>query len=244
MNTKIYATFDKSFDIGCRVVKWDEQEGLNFIPYSKYTKRNVDYEWLKKNLKQFTIHWSATYKAKHMFSGLNVRGLSCNFMICDDNVNGYATIHQCLPIMHAGWSQGVSGGRSFNTLGPGVEISYMPQKWETDMYDEHDQKKWGVPPHDSIKAPIHGTHMTVHLPTDAQMESLYKLIWGYCKLFPDIKAQFPKDNNGKYITTVLNKPHDYVGLLNHYNLRRSKIDAAGLDLAKIEKKVAEKMELK
>jgi hypothetical protein len=68
MNTKIYATFDKSFDIGCRVVKWDEPEGLNFIPYGRYTKRNVDYEWLKKNLKQFTIHWSVTYKAKHMFN--------------------------------------------------------------------------------------------------------------------------------------------------------------------------------
>lgn len=238
LNTKIWATFDKSFDIGCRVIKWDESDGFNFIPNKKYTKRDVSYEILKNKLTQFTVHWSVTYRSKYMFNGLKARGLSVNFMIDDDNVNGYATIHQCLPIMYAGWSQGSSGGRSFNSLGPGVEISYMPQKWETDMYDAHDQKKWGVPPHDSVRAPIHGTHMTVHLPTKAQMESLYQLIWGYCELFPEIKAEFPKDDNGNYITTVLSKPHDYVGLVNHYNLRRSKIDAAGLDLAKIEKEVA------
>ncbi len=238
-NTSIYATFDKSFDIGCRVVKWDEPEGLNLIPFKKYTKRDLSYSELQQKIKQFTVHWSVTYKAKHMFGGLKARGLSCNFMIDDDNVNGYATIYQCLPIVYAGWSQ----GGSFNGLGAGVEISYMPQKWEADMYDANDQKKWKVPPHDSIKAPINGTYLNVHLPTKAQMESLYQLIWGYCELFPDVKAEFPKDENGNYVTKLLKKPKDYVGLVNHYNIAKGKIDAAGLDLEKIEKEVATRKKL-
>lgn len=243
MNTTIWATPNRGFDIGCRVVKWDEPGGLNFIPYGRYTKRNVDYEWLKNNLTQLTIHWSVTYRSKHMFNGLKARGLSCNFMIDDDNVNGYATIHQCLPIMHAGWSQGSSKGRSFNSLGAGIEISYMPQAWESDMYDANDQKKWNVPPHETKWAPIHGTKMKVHLPTEAQMNSLYQLIWGYCELFPQVKPEFPKDNNGNYITTVLKKPHDYVGLVNHYHLRRAKIDAAGIDMESIEDEVNSRLEL-
>jgi len=243
MNTKIWATFDRSFDIGCRVVKWDEPEGFNFIPYGKYTKRDISYDNLKNKLTQFTVHWSVTYRSKHMFNGLKARGLSVNFMIDDDNVNGYATIHQCLPIMYAGWSQGSSGGRSFNSLGPGVELSYMPQRYDADMYDAGDQKKWDVPPHGETMAPVHGTKLRVHTPTEAQMESLYQLIWGYCELFPEIKPRFPRNSDGSFNYTVLKNPHDYVGLVNHYNLKRSKIDTAGLDLQKVEDEVDLRMEL-
>lgn len=242
MNTRIWATFEKSFDIGCSVIKWDEPGGFNFIPYKKYSRRGgMSFEDLSKALTQFTVHWSVTYRAKHMFSGLNVRGLSCNFMIDDDrNLNGYATIYQCLPIMYAGWSQGSYKRKSFNGLGPGVEISYMPQAWQEDMYDANDQRKWKVPPHDVMVAPIHGTKMRVHLPTKAQMNSLKALIWGYCELFPRVPAQFPK-KNGSYITTKLSNAHDYIGLVNHYHLRRDKPDAAGLDMEDVEKEVNQRL---
>lgn len=238
MNTSIWATEDKSFNIGCRVIKWDEPEGLSFLNLRQfYTYRNWDYETLKDKLKQFTIHWSVTYRAKHMFSGLKARGYSCNFMIDDDNVEGYATIYQNLPIQHAGWSQGTG----LNALGPGVEISYMPNAWDEDMYDENDQKKWNVPPHPTTTAIVHGTKLKVHLPTDAQMNSLYQLIWGYCELFPDIKPEFPKDKYGIPLTTNLGNTHTYTGLVNHYHLKRGKIDAAGIDMALIEKEVKSRL---
>jgi hypothetical protein len=239
MNTSIFAV-NKSFDIKCRVVKWDEPSGLNFLPTGKYTKRNVKFEDLSKVLSQFTIHWSATYKASHMFNGLKMRGLSCNFMIDDDcDQNGYATIYQNLPIEYAGWSQ----GGPFNGYGPGVELSYQPAAWQENWYDANDQAKWKVPPHDTVEATINGTKLKVHLPTQAQMNSLYQLIWGYCELFPHIKPVFPRDGGGKLIYKKYNGANNHVGLLNHYHITSEKIDAAGLDMEKIEKEVSDRLKM-
>lgn len=240
MNTSIFAA-EKSFDIGCPVVKWDDPNGLNFTPHHNYTWRNWDYQKCKDNLFQFTFHWSVSYRAEHMYSGLRARGLSVNFMIDDDcDENGYSKIYQCLDLKHAAWSQGsgvVNGvKKTFNTLGPGVEISYMPQLYQTDMYDAYDQKKWNVPPHDNTVGSVHGTKLRVHLPTEAQMKSLIQLAWGVSGLL-DIPPVFPRDDNGNYITTVLKKPHDYKGFVNHYNIKRGKIDPCGLDVDRIESEV-------
>ncbi len=234
-NTKIWATFEDSFDIKCRVIKWDEKDGINFIPRKKYVKRDVTLQQLKGLINQFTIHWSVTYRAKHMETGLIARGLSCNFMI-DDNCNkdGYADIYQCLPIMYGGYSQ----GSAFNSLGPGVEISYMPQYWERqDLYSSYNCKKYDVEPHKTATVPIHGTKLKVHLPSDAQIKALKALLWGFSELFPTIPPQFPKTSDNKYITTVLKDPIHCLGFLNHYHLKRGKIDTAGLDMKDIEESV-------
>ena len=233
-NTSIFAG-EKTFNIGCRVVKWDEPNGLDFTSLKKYSPRNCTYTELQQKIKQFTVHWSVTYRANHMFNGLKARGLSVNFMIDDDcNDNGFATIYQCLDCKHAGWSQ----GGKFNSLGPGVEISYMPQAWEKNMYSAYSQKKWRVPPHETMVAPVHGTKLKVHLPTNAQIESLYQLLWGFSELFPNVPAKFPRTTQGFPITTKLEKPEEYVGFVSHYHLKRSKIDTAGLDYEKIEEEVA------
>lgn len=240
-NTRIWATDKDSFDLGCRVIKWDEPEGFDFTKSWKFVNHNTnDLNALRKKISQFTVHWSVTYRASHMYNGLKARGLSVNFMIDDDcNDEGYATIYQCLPISKLGYSQGRhTDGRSFNDLGPGVEISYMPQRWDADMYDPGDRKKWDVPEHDSKKAPIHGTQMTVHLPTEAQMKSLKSLIWGFSELFPDVPMKFPRDGDD-YLYTVLKDPVGHKGIVNHYNLKRGKIDCAGLDLKSIEDDVEE-----
>lgn len=235
MNTKIYAA-EKSFDIGCKVVKWDELNGFNFIPSGNFKRRNLSFSELSPLMKQFAIHWSATYKAAHTFNGLNARQLSCNFIIDDDNVNGFATIYQCLPIEYSGWSQGTG----LNDRGPGVEISYMPNAWEGDCYTVYKQNKWGVPGHDMAIAPVHGTTLKVHLPTKAQIASLLQLIWGFVSLFPNVPAKFPRTNQGFPMTTKLSKPEDYVGLVNHYHLKREKIDTAGLDMEMIEAELAKR----
>lgn len=233
MNTKIYA-LDKSFNIGTRVVKWDEPNGLSFMNYPKsFLKHKVKtFDELKKNIKQLTLHWSATYKAKHMHDGLIARGLSANFYIDDDcNEDGYATIYQTIPIEYAGFSQGAG----LNILGSGVEIAFQPSAWQEDWYDENDRKKWGVPLHKTKEATVHGVKMKVHLPTEAQIKSLKALMWGYCSLFPDVPRKFPRDENGNLLTTVLKKPKDYNGLCCHYNLSRDKIDPIGIDLLDLEK---------
>jgi len=240
MNTRIYAA-DKSFDIGCRVIKWDEPGGLDLTPYKKYSRQNgATHQELEKLLTQFTVHWSVNYRSKHTFNGLKARGLSCNFLIDDDrDQNGYASVYQPLDVQFAGWSQ----GKKFNTMGAGVELAYMPQAWDEDMYDANDQRKWNVPPHENKVAPIHGTKLKCHLPTEAQMNSLKALIWGYCELFPNIPPEFPKNEDGSFVTTKLKDPHGYTGLVNHYHLRRDKVDTAGLDMEDIEREVARRLTL-
>jgi hypothetical protein len=238
MNTKIWATNTDSFDIGCRVIKWDEPNGFNFISGNRYNKRNYDLKTLQSKIQNFAVHWSATYRAKHVFDGLNYRALSCNFIIDDDcDDKDFATIYQCLPIVYAGYSQ----GNGFNDLGAGVEIAYQPDFWTEDRYDANDMLKWKVPPHKNTVAPIHGTKLKVHLPTVAQMNSLKRLIYGYCKLFPNVKPEFPKNKDGSYITTTLNYPFNYKGLVNHYHLTRRKVDCAGLDMKDIEDEVKKMM---
>lgn len=240
MNTSIFATETDSFNINCPVIKWDDPKGFNAIPKGNYNKRNISYDTLKKTIEQFTVHWSVTYTAQSTFSGLNARGLSCNFIIddnCDDQ--GFASIYQTLPIIYGAWSQ----GSIYNNLGAGVEVSYMPQAWEKDMYTPQLMSKYKVPKHDTKTADIHGQKMKVYTPTKAQMSSLVQLIWGICELFPQVKPSFPKDNNGNYITTVLKTPETHYGLLNHYHLTRGKIDTAGLDHAFIEKEVGDRLKL-
>jgi len=246
-NTKIWATDreEDAFDIGCRVVKWDEPQGFNLINTWKYTPTKCkDLESLRKKISQFTVHWSVTYRAKHCFNGLKARGLSANFSIDDDcDEDGFATIYQHLPINKLGWSQGRhTDGTSFNSMGPGVEMAMMPQLYDADMYDAGDRKKWDVPEHGNTVAPIHGTTLKVHTFTDAQMKSLNHLIWGFCELFPDVPSTFPRDGNNESLTTVMENPTEYSGLVTHYQLRRGKIDCCGLDFASIEGFVNYKMD--
>jgi hypothetical protein len=233
MNTRIYAA-EGSFDIGCRVVKWDEEHGFDFHPKGKYNKRNITFDQLSPQMKQFCVHWSVTYRASDMFGGLNARGLSCNFMIDDDvNDQGYATIYQCLDIKHGGWSQ----GGVYNNMGPGVEISYMPQAWEKDMYTPWVQRQRNVQPHETVVAPVHGTRLKVFLPTKAQMASLIRLMWGFVELFPHVPAKFPRTVQGFHATTKLADPTQHTGFVSHYHLKREKIDVAGLDMDQIEEDV-------
>lgn len=240
-NTKIYATETEGFDIGAPVLKWNDKEGLDFIPNKNYYNTNCkDLKSLQNVIKQFTVHWSVTYRARPMFNGLNAQKISCNFMIDDDcNNDGFATIFQCLPMNKLGYSQGShTNGVSFNRLGPGVELSYMPQRWEGDQYTDALCKRHNVPKHDTKKASVHGTTLTIHVPTVAQMKSLKSLIWGFGELFPNLPATFPRD------TTVLKDPLNYKGLVTHYQLTRRKIDVAGLEFDEIEKDVKEMKDVK
>jgi hypothetical protein len=160
-------------------------------------------------------------------------------MIDDDDVNGYATVFQNLDIRHAGWSQG--GG--CNGLGPGVEISYMPDAWTKNRYTAKLQRKWKVPKHETVVAPIHGTKLKVHLPTNAQIASLLQLMWGFTELFPNVPPMFPRTTQGFPVTTNLAAPKEYTGFLNHFHIKRGKIDTAGLDMEMIEAEVAKRKQL-
>jgi hypothetical protein len=239
MNTSIFAG-NRSFDIGCKVVKWDEPNGFDFTPFNSYVNQaHLSDDELKNEIKQFCIHWSVTWNASSMFNGLKSRGLSANFMIDDDiNDDGHATVYQCLDVKYGGYTQ----GGKFNSIGRGVEIAYQPQYWQDPtLYSESNMSKYNTQPHDTTMALVHGTKLKVYLPSDAQMNSLLKLTFGFINLFPDIPPSFPKLENGEFCYTVLPDAESFSGLVNHYNLTRNKIDTAGIDLALIEKYILDKV---
>jgi hypothetical protein len=232
-NTNIIACGEKQ-DIGCPVILWDDDNGLSFYKRNNLYIRDLSLKELRKVVKCFVVHHSVTYTAKSMYNGLNARNLSCNFLIDDDvDENGFATIYQCADIKDACWSHG-----PMNKDGPGVEISYMPQAWEDrNLYSEYWQKKLGVQPHKIVPDTVHGHKFKVFAPTDAQVKSSIRLLWGFGKLFPGVKMQFPKDKNGKIIKTTA-EDDNKLGLLAHFHVTRRKIDPMGYPFEYVENEIA------
>lgn len=234
-NTSIWAC-GESIDIGCRVIKWDEPGGYSFYNNKKFNKRNLDFAGLKAATNSFTFHYSVTYNSKQTYAGLIARNLSVNFVIDDDNVGGYSTVYQCLDLKDAGWSQTVC-----NNSGAGVEISYHPEYFQNvNLYSAANQTKYNVPAHETTTDDVHGQKLHVFIPTQAQINSCIALGYGICKLF-DIPAEFPKDKDGNYIKTNIDRPEKFKGLLNHYSITRTKIDTVGLNLKTIEDGIKEKL---
>ncbi len=94
----------QKFDIGCRVVLWDQIGGLSFYKSGKYLPRKSTLEQLQSQVNCFVYHHAASYTAKATHQGLLGRGLSVNFIIDDDNNDGLATIYQCLDVKDCGYS--------------------------------------------------------------------------------------------------------------------------------------------
>ncbi len=238
-NTNIKAC-GKSFNIGTRVILWDEPGGMSFYhggSWSKgrFTERKINLTELRKIITSFYIHHSVTYFARSAFQALVARNLSCTFII-DDDINedtGCATIYQLLDCKDAGYSQ----GGKYNHNGCGVELSYYPDAWDhPDRYSEYNIKRWGVHPHELKSDKIHGQRFKVFAPTDAQVNACIKLAYGYGKAFPDLELKFPRDENGNFISTTV--PEDQKkGLLHHFNVTRRKIDAMGFPTDYVEEEV-------
>lgn len=226
----------QQFDIGCRVVHW-YQNGASFYTSGAVTKRDLTLEQLQKRIKLFCIHHSVTRRAKDTYDVLLGRNLSVQFII-DDDVNadtGCSTIWQSADVRDFCWSQ-----RGKNDVGSGVELCYRPDEWtDSTLYSEENNKKYGTQPHKIVDDEIHGTKFKCFAPTEAQTNALIRLIYGYIKAFPALKPEFPKDENGKYIKTVVQNP---INLVNHYNLDTQKIDALGLSHEYIEQEVQKLLE--
>lgn len=228
-NTAIVAG-GTAMDIGCRVVLWNEEAGMSFYGKGKYTPRDATLQDLQKEIKLFVLHHSVTYTAKQTYSGLIGRGLSVNFIIDDDNVDGYATVYQCLDIKDAGLSHG-----PFNKSGPGVEICYHPTAWQTpNAYSPENIKKYGVQPHPKMKDTVHRMNLEVFGPTEAQIRSCTALLKGFCQLFPQVKPEFPKDGFGAVVKTVT---ADHKNLLAHFHITTNKVDPMGFPFAEVEKQL-------
>ena len=220
---------DQDYEVDCPVITWKDPGGFNAYPYKKFNARNLTLEELKEKTSCFVLHHSVTYTAKSCYNVLVSRGLSCNFLIDDDNVDDYATIYQTLDVKEGPWAQ-----TPLNNAGAGVEVCYMPQAWENpNLYSEQNRKKFNVPEHQLVDDNIQGRNLKAFAPTEAQLNTLKTLVKKICDVLY-IPNAFPKDDSGNIIKTVVKDLKNYRGLLCHFNINNQKYDPAGIDLQAFE----------
>ena len=156
MNTSIVICGQK-YDIGTRVVLWDESKGLNGYSqnksviteedrktgkkttktisgrrYGNRTLFKLDLPGLQKIVTQFFLHHSGLYHSDTTFNVLhNERKLSVHFILDDDG-----TLYQTLDLVECAWH----GGKS-NKCSVGIEIdSRAMANQKPDAYSEYNQK--------------------------------------------------------------------------------------------------------
>jgi hypothetical protein len=226
----------QDYNIDCPTITWKDPGGMNAYQYQKFNSRNLNLEQLKQQTSCFVLHHSVTYTARSCYDVLINRGLSCTFLIDDDNKDGYATLYQTLDVKEVAWSHG-----PLNSNGAGVEICYMPQAWEnTNLYSEANRKKYNVPEHQIVEDTIQGRQIRVFAPTQAQINTVECLIQTIC-LVLDLPASFPRDSQGNIIKSALLDPKSHRGLLGHFNITIQKNDPAGIDLNSVENNVKDKL---
>ena len=198
---------------------------------------------LQNVVDQFVIHYDVCPVSQTCFKVLHDhRGLSVHFML---DVDG--TIYQTLDLKDRARHATISNTRSI-----GIEIANMGaytaksrpdlEKWyeasdgggvrlrPPRAYDELGVRTpsfVGRPARpELITGTIQDTELMQYDFTPEQYDSLIKLTATLCKIFPKIKCDYPKDDDGKLIPRKL--PDDewkaYQGVLGHYHVQLNKTD--------------------
>lgn len=250
-NTNIVVCGQK-FNIGTRVVLWDELGGLNGYDTSKhvtehqdrktgkikkivvsgkrYSDRNKFFktknlEQLQKKITQFFLHHSGLYHSATTFEVLhNQRCLSVHLILDDDG-----TIYQTLDLKEKAWH----GGKN-NPCSVGIEIDSRAHADRfPDAYDKAHQKKYKVGPRKIRKDKVQGMWINGFEYSEAQYDTLIRLGIVLVRLFPNMKVDgkvdFPKTKSGRVIKSVLPKPLIHCGFVCHYNTNKGKIDPITFD---------------
>ncbi len=231
----------KKFDIGSRVILWDEPNGFNGYDTSKnafkskgkivevsgkrYSKRklvtNVSFEQLKKTVTQFFLHHDGLYRARDTFNVLhNQRRLSVHFLLDDDG-----TIYQTLDLKEKAWHGGKNNAKSV-----GIEIaSRADSRRFPDAYDEAHQKKYNVGPRKIRQDKVQGLIFHGYEYNDKQYSALTCLAIVLLQIFPNMGNDFPRTSSGKIIKSIIKKPLKHSGFICHYNTSKSKWDPTSFD---------------
>lgn len=240
----------KKYDIGTKVILWDEPGGLNSYDESKITTSTTDratgkivktvilgkryssrfttdsnpsLEKLQTIVKQFFLHHSGLYHSKQTFDVLHKeRKLSVQFILDNDG-----TLYQCLDLKEKAYH----GGKN-NAYSIGIEIdSKADSNKYPDAYDEYHCKKFNLLPQEKCIDKIHGSNFHGYCYTDKQYDALVCLMNGLLEIFPLIakNPDFPRNTDGSFNKNVLKDPINYCGFICHLNTDSGKWDPVCLD---------------
>lgn len=212
----------EKFEVPANVICWNDPNGKSFYPYpASFAHREKSLQELQSEINGVVLHHSQTFRAVNTFNVLVARGLSVNFIVDDDCVDGCATIFQCLDVKDGGYSH-----KPLNLSCPGVEISYMG-------FADKSYYKDGE--HESVVDTVRGAKIKGFAPTYAQVRAVAAICVGLKKAFPEMEMKFPRDAEGGVSRNVEKNPK---GLLCHYHVSNQKIDPLGLNHEELEDLIA------
>jgi len=248
----------KYYDIGTKVLKWDDQLGLN----SYDTSERVRYEDCRRtgkrikhvvkgkrynkrkggiaSIKQILQHHTGGFTARQAFNTLHYeRKLSVQFLTDDKGV-----VYQPLDAVECAWHAG-----DLNKTSIGIENALYPDAVsKPNAYSEERCKRRDLTPHETGKVYIQGSVHKVFLLPDAQLDCLIKLtagIWA-ALAYEDILSYdkpvppyFMRNGAGGVLKDFSPDYKYHEGQLLHANSKKSKWDLAGIqDLEKFQTDVA------
>jgi len=198
-----------------------------------------DLELLQGVVDQFVLHYDQSGTSRRCFRTLHdLRCLSVHFMVDLDG-----TIYQTLDLKERAWHATTSNSRSV-----GVEIANIGAFTEQEISDRfthwyrRDEQGWrvilpdgelrtaGFIPRPMRAEPVVGTiqgkSLTQYDFTPQQYEALIKLTATLCKVFPNLRCDYPRDESGRLIPQKLpdEQLKEYRGVLGHYHIQTNKVD--------------------
>ncbi len=261
--SRAIAVGGRLFDIGTRVIRWDQPGG-----FDGYTRARVDWDeedrktgktvhhtiqgprysgraWTGDPLRkihQLVIHHSGGDgpDAGNMYATLwNRRKLSVQFSVEDDG-----RIYQFLDARECAWHAGALNGASI-----GCECALFPDaSADPAYYSPANCERRHNLPHDWDVQTIQGATRTVYLMPPAQVEAVARLFAGLWAALGALRPgdarfqgapRFPRVGTpGAIPSHTILQPAAHDGLLAHYHASAAKWDPAGIDLANLEAAVA------
>ena len=202
-----------------------------------------DLPTLQKVVDQFVLHYDVCGTSGRCFQVLHDgRGLSVHFML---DVDG--TIYQTLDLKERAWHATIS-----NTRSVGVEIANIGaypvdrtetlEKWyavdsegAVSLLPSRTVGRFGVRTtpffgkpdrQELITGEVQGSQLAQYDYTPEQYDSLIKLTATLCRIFPELRCEYPTDQSGKLIPHMLppSEWRDFQGVLGHYHVQKNKVD--------------------
>ena len=229
------------------------KDGLSAEQLERVRGGGWDLELLREKVDQFVLHFDASGTSRQCFKVLHDhRCLSVHFMLDLDG-----TIYQTLDLKERAWHATTSNSRSV-----GIEISNIGafgREGEQPMRDWYHVGSDGWPrvvvpsqlgepgfltpgfvPRPARREPVRGRVQGQDLVqydfTPQQYAALAKLTATLCRVFPKIRADYPKDAKGQLIPSKLEdrELNGFQGVLGHYHIQSNKVDPGpALDWEKV-----------
>jgi N-acetyl-anhydromuramyl-L-alanine amidase AmpD len=219
------------------------KDGLTAAQVERVRGGGWDLPLLREKVDQFVLHFDATGTSRQCFKVLHDhRCLSVHFML---DLGG--TIYQTLDLKERAWHATTSNTRSI-----GIEIAnigaFAPgQQRMFEQWYQRDDTGWPrvvVPASlgesgiftpnfiarparkELVLGPVQGRQLQQYDFTPEQYAALTKLTAALCKVFPNIRCDYPKDAAGQLITSKLpdEELSRFQGILGHYHIQSNKVD--------------------